>query len=235
MAKFWTLTAILTFMLALPFAGCKNGDEQEKLAEAKRKAAEGQPAPESDEAAPLPTGKKFTDDVLKKLGTLDVPGFDRTEDGMPASGGVSPVYISKKANASGVKIEAWVHIGNCIAECLEFSKESIEAKKNMLPEWMTLSMPHRENPKLVYEIGEDEVDKTKVITTYLSSYVKGQDPSGKHSLALYFNEGVRQLRVTVNAQNLSAESEEDFKAKLTKDELTAAAKQVFEIFLKFFF
>ena len=222
MAKIWARMVILTCILALPFAGCKNGDEKEKLAEAKRKAAEGQAAPEGDEPARLPTGKKFTKDVLKKLGTLDVPGFDRTEDGMVASGSVSPVYLSEQANANGAKIEAWVNIGNCIAECLEFSRENIEGKKKLLAEWLTMSKPHRNNPKLVYEIGEDKVGGTKVISTYVFSYVEGQDPPGKHSLSLYFNEGVRQLRVGVNGQGLSAKSEDELKTKLTKDELTAA-------------
>jgi hypothetical protein len=96
-------------------------------------------------------------------------------------------------------------------------------------------MPHRENPKLVYEIGEDQVDAAKVITTYVLSYVEtGDKKSGKHSLALYYNDGSRQLRVAVDGKDFSPKSEEENKTKLTRDELTTAAKEVFKLFFKQF-
>jgi len=183
--------------------------------------------------------EKFGEDVLKKLAVLDLPDYKRTVDGQMAAGSVGPWYVTKQANPSGIKIQAMVNIGNCPFKCIGFSKEVFEEKKRQLPEWMMMSKAHRENPKMVYEIGQAEVAGTKVLTVYVFSYVEsttasGTSRSGSHHLALYYNDGIRQLRVEMSGKGVFPKTEEELKNKITRAELMASGSKVFEIFFKHF-
>jgi hypothetical protein len=185
------------------------------------------------------TVEKFGEDVLKKLAVLDLPGYKRTVDGQMAAGSVGPWYVTNQANPSGIKIQAMVTVGNCPFKCIGFSKEVFEQKKKQLPEWMMMPKAHRENPKLVYEIGQAEVAGTKVLTVYVFSYVEnttasGTSRSGSHHLALYYNDGIRQLRVEMSGKGVFPKTEEELKTKITQAELMTSGSKVFEVFFKHF-
>ncbi|MBP6631942.1 MAG: hypothetical protein KBG28_28480 [Kofleriaceae bacterium] len=113
----------------------------------------------------------------------------------------------------------------------------VDCKKLDLAEWKARSEelkiglpgPVRAQPSTVFEVGELRIGSDDVIYTYWAGVAKTEDEHiNSHALALYWNDGVNQLRVVVQDGNIpTALTVEQLVQIVPRAELEAAAKQLF--------
>jgi len=231
------LTVALTF--ALTACGEKKADEKkegEKKEEKGEKKDEKKEA-KKDEAPPEPAAPpkpSFSDDQLKAFAVMDVPGFKRTLDGQIAMGNVAPLFVSEEKNEQGAKVEVMTAVGNCVV-CVENTAAKFAEDRDKTPERMWMSKAMLENPDLVWEFGEMEVDGRKLVTVHILSYVEnktdmGTSRSGTHQFSIHWNDGGRQIRAMASGKSVFPKSLEELKTKITEEELKAGALEVFKVY-----
>ncbi|MFH1532384.1 MAG: hypothetical protein ABIK09_16795 [Pseudomonadota bacterium] len=231
--KIWIQALALTVALTFALTSCgdkKEGEkkEGEKKAE-KKEATEDDGPPTKPTAPPKPT---FTDDQLKAAATLDIPGFKRTMDGQIAMGNVAPMYVTEAKNEQGASVEVMTAIGNCIM-CTENTAASFAESRDTTPERMWMSSAMLENPDLVWDFGEMDLDGRKLVTVHILSYVEnttdmGTSRSGSHQFSIHWNDGGRQIRAMANGKGVFPKSLDELKTKVTEEELKATALTVFK-------
>lgn len=227
------LTVALTF--ALTACGEKKAEEkkEEKQEEKKeeKKEAKKDEAPPEPAAPPKPS---FSEDQLKAFAVMDVPGFKRSMDGQIAMGNVAPMYVSEAKNEQGAKIEVMTAVGNCVM-CVENTAAKFAEDRDKTPERMWMSKAMLENPDLVWEFGEMELDGRKLVTVHILSYVEnktdmGTSRSGTHQFSVHWNDGGRQIRAMASGKSVFPKSLEELQTKITEEELKAGALEVFKAF-----
>jgi len=225
----------LTVALAFALTACgekkegekKEGEKKEAKKEDKKEAkAEKAPAAPAEPAKPT-----FSDDQLKTLAVLDVPGFKRQMDGQIAMGNVAPMYVTEEKNAQGAGVEVMTAIGNCVM-CVENTAAKFAEDRDKTPERMWMSKAMLGNPDLVWEFGEMELDGRKLVTVHILSYVEnktdmGTSRSGTHQYSIHWSDGARQVRTMANGKSVFPKSLEELKTKMPEEELKAAALKVF--------
>ncbi len=231
------LTVALTF--ALTACGDKKADEKKEGEKKEEKAEKKEEKKEAkkDEAPPEPVAPpkpSFSDDQLKAAAVMDVPGFKRTMDGQIAMGNVAPMFVSEEKNEKGAKVEVMTAYGNCVV-CVENTAAKFAEDRDKTPERMWMSKAMLENPDLVWEFGELEVDGRKLVTVHILSYVEnktdmGTSRSGTHQFSIHWNDGGRQIRAMASGKSVFPKSLEELKTKITEEELKAGALEVFKVY-----
>lgn len=238
--KTWIRSLALVVALSFAVTACgekQEGEKQdgekkekkEKKDEEKKETVKEDGPPTAPTAPPKPT---FTDDQLKALATLDIPGFKRTRDGSMAMGNVAPLYVTEEKNEQGAAVEVMTAVGNCVM-CVENTAAKFAEDRDTTPERMWMSKAMLENPDLVWEFGELDVDGRKVVTVHILSYVEnktdmGTSRSGSHQFSVHWNDGGRQVRAMASGKGVFPKSLEELTTKITEEELKAAAITVFK-------
>lgn len=221
----------LTALLALGACDDKKAADGAGGAEASAPAAK---------KAKADDGKRFDNPKLLAIAKTQIEGFEAVEGmgaGKPMMGQIVYRYSTPKDD-KGVKVDAQVISGACNAgACQELSLAAFEKRKDALPHTMMFTGGMKENPKLVHELAELDIDGKKTITAHVFSYSErkvggGTSRSGTHRLIVYYHDGSNHLQIQMSVSGGSLSTEESFKGARSKDDLIAAAKKVFAAAIK---
>jgi len=226
------LIMALAASLVCGHLGCDKKQEtqsEEKAPADKQKLAkkETTPTKESKTEAPI----KFTEKEFNEFAQMKIEGFNTLPHSKGSAMNAMLYLEGIKENDKGVFPSAMVSIMGCIG-CAQqkMDKEVWRGRKDNL--MMMLPSTHKNNPDLVFDIDEMDIDGTKVITQYGLSFVKTENSKASmHELDIFYNNGVNMMNIKVSGKHKQfkmAESLDELKTEFTRAEMEAAAKSVFK-------
>ncbi len=175
---------------------------------------------------------KWGEAQFKQLMNLTVDGFDSVPGGRASKGQATFYLQGKEKNQQGRYPFVMITVANCFGCGMQpMEKTAWEKKKDNL--MMMLPKIHKENPALVFEIDELDIDGTRVITIFNLSFVKQESGAAASSgLNLHYNNGKRMVTLMISSRKKPfsmAKSLDELKQQYSKAEYIAVARQIFKV------
>ncbi len=170
--------------------------------------------------------KKWAKADFARLSKLQIPGLTLIPSPIKPPIGTLNYYAGKK-NTKGVFPSVSVLMQGCMG-CSLKKMGDLAAWKKMLPSLnMTLSKAEKDDPKLVNELKEMDLRGIKAMTLYTKSFVKTKNGKrSHHSLDVYYNNGVNEVKISVSAKTKPfkmVNSLKELEEAMTKTEMVKAA------------
>ncbi len=174
------------------------------------------------------TTKPIDKATTEKLAALEFPGF--VKDVRKADDKALDV---RHKTTTRPKLGATINAAPC-TDCIPLELAKWQAIANALKAQL-LPDELRNRPDTVFELGETEVNGQKLIYTYQVGHFFGKDelnqPQGSYSdaYALYFNDGINQIRIVAEYKD-DAMSREDMLKVAPREDLEKLARAFFDAF-----
>ncbi|HEU0035996.1 MAG TPA: hypothetical protein VFQ53_35535 [Kofleriaceae bacterium] len=243
---------IVVFLIAILAVACKDKPKTEPVANPQPTGSGSQVAPAPDRVptpptppqagpttielpklsgkAPAATKTKLSKAQLEALSKIELKDFKRDVRKLEPS-----FLLVKQKIDSRPKITTEVTVLPCM-DCLPMQLDKWKAKADGLK--VQLLPPElREQPDTTFELGDTELAAgTKAIYAYLLGYHFGKDDTGNpagayaNSYALYYNNGVNQIRVVASYSDDPLASKEDLVRAVPREQLEKIAKAVLDVY-----
>ncbi len=185
------------------------------------------PLPELSGKPPVKATAPHNPAQLERLSQLELPGFTRDLRSLDAN-----ALVVTQRTTTSPKFAATITITHCM-DCLPMQldrwTEKGEALRLLLPPEL------RERADSVFEVGATELAGAKLIFTYQLGYSLAKDEAGiidgasTHSYALYYNDGLDQLRVVAESIE-QPESRDELLRVAPRDHLERMARAVLDAY-----
>jgi hypothetical protein len=187
------------------------------------------PAPANDDPPVPPSNSKpiaksapYSLDTGKKLAELKFPGFELKVRGTTEKG-FEVRHLTEKHPKIAVTVS--------ILPCFNCTEMSVEKWKSQTDGLKLLVQPElRDRPETDFEVGEVNLAGTKMIYSYQAGQYFGKDDNGNpigaytDAYAVYYNDGVNQIRVVAEFKDDPRATKEDMLALVPRAKIEKLAK-----------
>jgi hypothetical protein len=184
--------------------------------------------PKGDGTPPIKTTKPLAKDVFEKLSKIEVDGFGKDVRRLQDNG-LDIRYLTKERP----KIAVTLTVRHCF-DCIPMELERWQQKGDSLK--VLLAPELRKAPDTTFELAATELNGATMMSTYQVGYLFGPDETGQqvgaysNAYALYYNDGVNDIRAVAEYKDDVPASREDMVRLAPREDLEKVAKSLLDAY-----